>query len=66
MSYDRRINNPGRAEREARKKHHRGMALIQGKWLKLGRKHSSRLIRNSLAVSNVEKRRNDARAGVCP
>ena len=46
-SMKRRTSNPGKREREARKRHRRGMvydAATAG-WLKLGHKHSSRSFR---------------------
>ena len=56
-SMERRTTNPGKREREARKRHRRGptWTSMTG-WLKLGRKHSSRFYRAlHLSVADAEK-----------
>jgi hypothetical protein len=54
----RRIVNPGKREREARKRHRRGQVFMapMTDWLKLGHKHFSRFIGSShLTVADAEK-----------
>ena len=58
MSYMRRNRNLGKRERAARKRHRRGQMCgpsTQGKWLKLGRKHSYRKLYKHLAVVDSRK-----------
>ena len=66
MSLDRRTTNPGRREREARKRHRRAAiwSQSQDRWLKLGHKHMQRWAKRNLflvprkercqAVANTE------------
>lgn len=61
MSFERRTMNPGKREREARKRHRRG-SCWRSAWsadvapLKLGRKHAGRWMRKThLAVADIEK-----------
>jgi hypothetical protein len=61
MSSERRHANPGKKERQARKRHRRGSVWVST-WgsgtapLKAGRKHMSRIDRKLfMAVANVEK-----------
>lgn len=62
MSLMRRATNPGKREREARKRHrrahfwHSGMGADAAP-LKLGRKHLPRWVRRSLAVADRRKRK---------
>jgi hypothetical protein len=55
---ERRMSNPGKRERQARKRHRRGQIWsdIHGGWLKVGSRHFFRYIRAShLAVADTEK-----------
>ena len=60
MSSVRRHGNPGRREREARKRHRRA-SLWMSEWgaatepLKLGREHFGRITRQTLAVADSRK-----------
>ncbi len=59
MSNMRRTRNLGKREREARKRHRRGLMFsqignLQSGWLKRGHKHSTRSIIYRLAVADVE------------
>lgn len=62
MSYSRRTANPGKREREARKRHRRARYCdgSHDGWLKLGRKHLRRRLRAHLAVADS---RNAKRGG---
>jgi hypothetical protein len=65
MSYCRRTDNPGKREREARKRHRRAVCWFYKDGaevgpLKLGRKHLRRRLRADLAVADS---RNAGRGG---
>ena len=62
MSLSRRTTNPGRREREARKRHRRARSYFGSHdgWLKLGRKHLRRELKKHLAVVDS---RNAGRGG---
>jgi len=60
MSLDRRTTNPGKREREARKRHRRAIAWSSDMGavavpLNLGHKHMRRWVKRSLAVANSRK-----------
>ena len=59
MSLDRRTTNPGRREREARKRHRRAAiwSQSQDRWLKLGHKHMQRWIKRNLFLLPRRERR---------
>jgi len=60
MSLDRRTTNPGKREREARKRHRRALVWptrmgAEAVPLKLGHKHFQRWAKRSLAVADGRK-----------
>ena len=59
-----RRSNPGKREREAKKRHRRGLCWsnsrpAESEPLKLGRKHTLRWIRRGPSVADAERRRAD-------